>query len=114
MKISGVKTFLFNVSTGQVPALDASNGELLSSDFKTWLFLKLETDAGLVGWGEGSGEWLSPLVATTLQEWTPLLVGRDPTDVGAICEDIQQRLPWKGGPVFGSAIAAIDMALHDL
>jgi galactonate dehydratase len=114
MRITSVKTFLFNVPTGQPPAHDLVNGELLSSEFKTWLFLKIETDAGLSGWGEGSGEWLSPVVATTLQEWTPLLVGRDPTDFTLICEDIQQRVPWKGGPVFGSAIAAIDMALHDL
>jgi galactonate dehydratase len=34
--------------------------------------------------------------------------------VAAICQDVQDRLPWKGGAVFGSAIAAIDMALHDL
>jgi galactonate dehydratase len=114
MKITGVKTFLFNVKTEQPPARDISNGELLSSEFKTWLFLKIETDSGLAGWGEGSGEWLSALVAAALREWEPLLIDRDPTDISAICEDIQQHLPWKGGPVFGSAIAAIDMALHDL
>jgi galactonate dehydratase len=114
MKITRTRTFLFNVDTRQPPARDPASGQLLSSEFKTWLFLKIETDAGLHGWGEGSGEWLSPIVETTLRDWEPLLLGRDPTDVEAICEDIQNRLPWKGGPVFGSAIAAIDMALHDL
>jgi galactonate dehydratase len=114
VKITRLKTFLFNVETGEPPSRDPATGELLSSEFKTWLLLKVETDVGLCGWGEGSGEWLSPLVATTLRDWEPLLVGRDPTDVAALCQDIQDRLPWKGGPVFGSAIAAIDMALHDL
>lgn len=114
MKITGLKTFLFNVATNQPPARDPATGELLSSDFKTWLFLKIETDAGISGWGEGSGEWLSPIVETTLHVWEPLLVGRDPTAVSAIVEDIQDRLPWKGGPVFGSAIAAVDMALYDI
>ncbi|MFN8525367.1 MAG: mandelate racemase/muconate lactonizing enzyme family protein [Chloroflexota bacterium] len=114
MKITGIRTYLFNIDTRQPNARDGATGELLSSEFKTWLWLKIETDTELCGWGEGSGEWLSPLVAATLREWEPLLTGRDPTDIGAICEDIQNRLPWKGGPVFGSAIAAIDIALHDL
>ena len=114
VKITGIKTFLFNVATNQPPARDPGTGELLSSDFKTWLFLKIETDVGITGWGEGSGEWLSPIVETTLQLWEPLLVGRDPTSPAAICEDIQNRVSWKGGAVFGSAIAAIDAALFDI
>ena len=114
MKITGIKTFLFNVNTNQPPAVDPGTGELLSSDFKTWLFLKIETDVGITGWGEGSGEWLSPIVETTLHLWEPLLVGRDPTSPAAICEDIQNRVSWKGGAVFGSAIAAVDAALYDI
>jgi galactonate dehydratase len=114
VKITGIKTFLFNVATNQPPAHDPSTGELLSSDFKTWLFLKIETDVGISGWGEGSGEWLSPIVETTLRLWEPLLVGRDPTAFSAIGDDIQNRVPWKGGSAFGTAIAAVDMALHDI
>jgi galactonate dehydratase len=114
VKITEIKTFLFNVATNQPPARDPATGELLSSDFKTWLFLKIETDAGIAGWGEGSGEWLSPIVETTLQLWEPLLLGRDPTAPAAICEDIQNRLPWKGGSAFGTALAAINMALYDI
>ena len=105
---------MFNVDTGQRTIHHAAADEVLFSHFKTWLFLKIETDASISGWGEGSGEWLSPMVQTTLHEWEPLLVGNDPTNIGAIWEDIQNRLPWKGGAVYGSAIAAIDMALHDI
>lgn len=114
MRIIGIKTYMFNVDTRQRNIEHAAAGEVLFSQFKTWLFLKIETDAGISGWGEGSGEWLSPMVRTTLHEWEPLLVGCDPTDIHVIWEDIQNRLPWKGGAVFGSAIAAIDMALHDI
>ena len=113
MKITQIKTYMFNVSTGQT-RFDAKNKQPISSPFKTWLFLKLETNAGLSGWGEGSGEWLSPIVRTTLHEWEELLIGRDPLDVSALCEDITNRLPWKGGPVLGSAIAAVNMALYDI
>ena len=113
MQITRVKTYMFNVSTGPT-RLDPKNRQPISSPFKTWLFLKLETNGGLSGWGEGSGEWLSPIVRTTLHEWEELLIGRDPLDVTAICDDITDRLPWKGGPVLGSAIAAVNMALYDI
>ncbi|MCC7261996.1 MAG: D-galactonate dehydratase, partial [Candidatus Latescibacteria bacterium] len=86
----------------------------MCSTAKPWLFLKIETDQGLCGWGEGTGEWLVPSVEATLREWEGLLVGQDPLRVRAIGEDIANRLPWKGGPVFGTALAAIDMALWDL
>ena len=43
-----------------------------------------------------------------------MLLDRDPLDVVAVCEDITNRLPWKGGPVFGTAIATINMALYDI
>ena len=113
MKITRMKTYMFNVATGPV-RLDPKTKLPISSGFKTWLFLKLETNAGLSGWGEGSGEWISPIVRTALHQWEELLIGRDPLDVTAICDDITNRLPWKGGPILGSAVAAVNMALYDI
>ena len=113
MKITKIKTYMFNVDTGQV-RLDPKNQLPISSAYKTWLFLKLETNAGIVGWGEGGGEWISPTVRTLLHEWEELLVGRDPIGAAAICDDITDRIPWKGGPIIGSAIAAVSMALYDI
>ena len=84
MKITAIKTYLFNVPTGQT-RLDPKTQLPISSPFKTWLFLKLQTNAGLDGWGEGSGEWISPIVRTALDQWEELLVGRDPLDVTALC-----------------------------
>ncbi len=113
MKITGVRTYKFSVPTGQ-EIRDPHTGALLCSTSKPWLFLKVETDKGLSGWGEGTGEWLVPSVEATLREWEGLLVGQDPLRVRALGEDIINRVPWKGGPVFGTALAAIDMALWDL
>ncbi len=112
-KITGIKTYKFNVDTGQA-IRDPSNKHAVSSAFKTWIFLKIETDQGIEGWGEASIEWLSPVIEAMLHEWKPLLIGRNALDVAAICEDITNRLPWKGGPVIGSAIAAVNMALYDI
>ena len=113
MKITKLKTYKFSVPTGQ-NVCDPHTGERLYSSAKPWLFLKLETDVGVDGWGEASGEWLTPSVEATLHDWSRLLVGQDPTQVVALSEDIANRLPWKGGPVFGAAIAAINMALYDI
>jgi len=113
MKITDIRTYKFSVPTGQ-EIRDPASGELLCSTSKPWLFLKIETDAGISGWGEGTGEWLVPSVEATLHEWRELLIDRDPLPVAALCADIQNRIPWKGGPVFGTAIAAIDAALYDI
>lgn len=113
MKISGIKTYKFSVPTGQ-KIRDRHTGELISSTSKPWLFLKVETNTDIVGWGEGSGEWLVPSVEATLHEWSSLLIDQDPLKVVALTEDITNRLPWKGGAVFGTAIAAINMALYDI
>ena len=113
MKISNLKIYKFNVPTGS-ELRDPHTGQLISSPNKPWLFLKIETDGGIDGWGEGSGEWLIDSVEATLHSWTPLLVDRDPLLVSALTDDIQDRLPWKGGPVFGTALAAINIALYDI
>lgn len=112
-KITGIKTYKFNVDTGPIRR-DPKTGLPISSAFKTWLFLKIETDTDLHGWGEASIEWLSPVVEEALRGFEPLLVGRNPLDVVAICDDITDRIPWKGGAVLGSALAAINMALYDI
>jgi galactonate dehydratase len=113
VKITGTRIYKFSVPTGQMLS-DPHTDELIFSASKAWLFFKIETDAGICGWGEGSGEWLVPAVEATLKEWEVLLLDRDPLHYRELTEDIQNRLPWKGGPVFGTAIAAIDAALHDL
>ena len=84
-KITGIKTYKFNVATGQA-IRDPSNRQAVSSPFKTWLFLKVETDQGIDGWGEGSIEWLSPVIEAALHEWKPLLLGRSALDVVTICK----------------------------
>jgi galactonate dehydratase len=96
MKITGLQTYRFSVAS------------------KPWLFVKVQTDGGIAGWGEGSGEWLEPAVEATLLSWSELLIGRDPLNVESLCADIVDRVPWRGGPVLGTAIAAVNLALYDI
>ncbi len=79
-----------------------------------WLFLKVETDEGICGWGEPVLEGRAETVQTAISELGELLVGEDPLRI----EDHWQRLTkggfYRGGPVLSSAVAGIDQALWDI
>jgi galactonate dehydratase len=79
-----------------------------------WLFLKITTDEGLVGWGEPVLEGHAATLAAKIGEWRDFLIGRDPL----LTEDTWQALYrngcYRGGPVLMSAISGIDMALWDI
>ena len=78
------------------------------------LLLKIETDAGIHGWGEGSMEWMEDVVAAAIHNYRELLIGRNPLDNLSLVDDLTRRFPWKGGPILGSALSAIDIALWDI
>ena len=80
-----------------------------------WLFLRIETSDGLVGWGEPGVEGRVKTVRGAVEElMDDFLLGEDPMRV----EDHWQRLYrggfYRGGPVLMSAIAGIDQALWDI
>ena len=78
------------------------------------VLVRVETDGGLTGWGEGTpdpnvtGETFGA-VFETLKELAPALIGRDPRDRGACMRAVEARVG--GAP---TAKAALDIALHDL
>jgi galactonate dehydratase len=79
-----------------------------------WLFLKITTDDGLVGWGEPIVEGKAATVQAAVEEMSDFLIGRE---AGAI-EDLWQVLYrggfYRGGPVLTSAISGIEQALWDI
>jgi D-galactarolactone cycloisomerase len=80
------------------------------------LFVRVETDAGLVGWGEGFGFAASPLTREAIARVVaPLCVGREFSDVPSFMADLRRKLYAMGrhGPV-SFALAGIDIALWDL
>jgi galactonate dehydratase len=79
-----------------------------------WLFLKLVTDEGLVGWGEPIVEGHATTVAAAVREMEPFLIGRDPDYIEDIWQVLHRGRFYRGGAVMLSAIAGVDQALWDI
>src|SRR5947207_7325700 len=78
------------------------------------LFLKIETDEGIVGWGEPIVEGKAATVKTAVDELMENLVGKDPMDIEDHWNSMYRGNFYRGGPVLMSAISGIDQALWDI
>ena len=80
---------------------------------RTWLFVEIHTDEGIVGVGEASQSRLDAGVQAAIEEMKPYYVGRDP--LGLI---EAQRRRWLGNPFASriryAAVSGIEQALWDL
>lgn len=79
-----------------------------------WLFLKVHTDAGLVGLGEPILEGRAQTVAQAVRELEPALLGQDPTRVVHHWQAMYKHAFYRGGPILTSALSGIEQALWDL
>ncbi|MBV8352747.1 MAG: galactonate dehydratase [Verrucomicrobia bacterium] len=79
-----------------------------------WLFLKISTSDGLVGWGEPIVEGRADTVAAAVRELSGYIEGRNPDQIEDIWQVLYRGGFYRGGPVLMSAMAGIDQALWDI
>ncbi len=79
-----------------------------------WLFLKIETDEGIVGWGEPIVEGRADTVKVAVDELLQSLIGKDPMPIEDHWNTMYRSGFYRGGPVLMSAISGIDQALWDI
>jgi galactonate dehydratase len=79
-----------------------------------WLFLKIETDAGIIGWGEPVVEGRAATVAAAVEELSDYLIGKDPAAIEDHWSVLYRGGFYRGGAVHMSALAGIDQALWDI
>lgn len=114
MKITRIEPILISVPYQH-------GGPPLKGDVRPWhkmdtLFIRVETDEGITGWGEGFG---FGACRTTMAALTglvePICVGRDPSDRAGLIAELRRRLHNFGrdGPVM-FAISGVDVALWDI
>src|SRR5271168_1634125 len=114
MKISAIEPF--HISVPYDFGNSVQNAAAIQWPRMETLFVKVTTDEGLVGWGEGFGLAACGITKVAVERAiAPLAVGRDPTDIAALTADIayRQRNCARNGPV-GFALSALDIALWDI
>jgi galactonate dehydratase len=81
-----------------------------------WVFVKLTTDEGLVGYGEAGNAFRERAQAAAIQELKPLVVGRDPFEIRALWSHAYKTHLDVRGPssLHISAMGAIEFAMWDI
>lgn len=79
-----------------------------------WCFLKVETDEGIVGWGEPVLEGRAHTVAAMVDELSDYLIGKDPRQIEDHWTVMYRAGFYRGGGIHMSALAGIDQALWDI
>ncbi len=79
-----------------------------------WLFLKVTTECGLIGWGEPIVEGRAETVKSAVLEMADYLVGKDAGRIEDLWQTLYRGGFYRGGAVLMSAIAGIEQALWDI
>jgi L-alanine-DL-glutamate epimerase-like enolase superfamily enzyme len=114
MKITKVESIVLNlpmVIEGATPMLGGRARTSIDM-----LLVRIDTDAGITGWGEAFGHRIFPATRAAIDTLLgPLCVGRDPSQITALNDDAQRMLHGVGrnGPTI-YALSGIDIALWDI
>ncbi len=88
---------------------------IVTSPDRNFVTLRLETDDGLVGLGDGTLNGRELAVVSYLRDHVvPLLIGRDASHIEETWQFLYRGAYWRRGPVTMAAIAAVDVALWDI
>ena len=112
MKIASIKTYSLRAPLGK----ERFYSSQCAFPQRNSLLVRIETDDGLIGWGEGGQYGPAEPVATCIESvLAPMVLGRSPHEVGCIWEELYaltRDFGQKG--TYVEAISAIDIALWDL
>ena len=96
MKVTDIKTFVVDC-------------------FRTnWVFVKVYTDEGITGVGEGTLEYKEKALCGAVEHIRSYLIGKDPCQIEKHYHAIYRDAYWRGGAVLMSALSAVEMALWDI
>lgn len=79
-----------------------------------WVFIQIETDAGIAGIGEATLEMKEKAVEAAVLELKEYLLGKDPREIERHFHVMYRDSYWRIGPVLMSALSAVEMALWDI
>ena len=114
MNITSISTSLLNIPYQTFAPTKALGGQ--AWHHMAILLVRVDTDEGITGWGEGFGHAVAPATRTTLDTLVAAhFIGRDPGDIEGLTAEMSQKLHIfgrNGSVVY--ALSAIDIALWDI
>lgn len=87
---------------------------VMASPGRDYVFIKITTDEGLFGWGEGTLEMKQRTVVAAVQDLEGFILGQDPTRVDFLWQRMYRQGFWRGGVAILSALSGIEQALWDI
>jgi galactonate dehydratase len=81
---------------------------------RDFVFVRVHTDEGLIGTGEGTLEGRARTQVTAITELKDFLVGEDPLRIEHLWQKVYRHSFYRGGPVMMSALSGVDQALWDI
>ena len=96
MKITDIKTYL------------------VGNPWKTWLFVRVDTDDGIHGIGEATLGQVCRAVESAIHELKPLIIGYEPFQIEAIVHRLSRDVFADGGQIKMCAVSAIEIACWDI
>ncbi|CCH42835.1 D-galactonate dehydratase [Wickerhamomyces ciferrii] len=79
-----------------------------------WLFVRVETEDGIVGWGEGTLEGHTEAIEGAFEDLKERFIGWDSNKIEEIWQKAYRQRFYRGGPVLMSALSGLDIALWDI
>lgn len=114
MKITNVETIVINMPMKLDGPVPMQAGQARTSI--DMLLVRIDTDEGISGWGEGFGHRIWPATRAAIDTLIgPMCIGRDASAINRLIDDLQRNLHGVGrnGPAM-YALSAIDIALWDI
>jgi galactonate dehydratase len=87
---------------------------VVGAGWRNFVFVEIETAAGVVGLGEASLEGQTHGVVGAIKDLESLFVGADPARIEHLWQQAYRHAFWRGGPAFLSALSGLETALWDI
>ena len=87
---------------------------IVGNPWKNWVFVRVETDEGFHGVGEGTVMFFAKTVEAAIHELSPFVIGMDPMEVETISQRLTRDTYADGGHIQMCALAAIEIACWDI
>lgn len=86
----------------------------VGAGWKNWLFVRVHTDGGIHGLGEGTLNGFIRTTEAAIRELEHFVIGEDPRRITALARKMLDSVSLDGGHIHRTAIAAIEVACWDI